>query len=61
MVTKQIVLKCFCQLILSIFYVPKKQSAITKSLEQLCSKEHGFKNIKLKSLILAQDERWRRA
>ena len=32
-----------------------------KTLELLHSKECSFKDIKLKSLILAQDERWRRA
>ena len=61
MVTKQTCFEMFLSIKFEYFYVPKKQSAITKSLEQLCSKEHGFKNIKLKSLILAQDERWRRA
>ena len=32
-----------------------------KTLELLHSQECSFKDIKLKSLILAQDERWRRA
>ena len=53
--------KKFLSIIIEYIYVPKTVSKNEKTLELLHSWECSFKDIKLKSLILAQDERWRRA
>ena len=59
--TNEFVIIKFLSILNWVHYVPKNSQQKRKTLELLHSQECSFKDIKLKSLILAQDERWRRA